>query len=252
MIRNYKTVLSLGVTLAVVFACTTARGQFEALKRFQRSSTPHKTVAYFEITGALTETPSNLVPTFGAKPPSSLKSLLDRFKKARHDDDVVAVVIDLQEARLGLGQLEEIHEAMRKFHAADKEVFVHADTLQTITYVAATGASHISMVPTGDLWLTGFYGEQPYFKEALDKLGLAADIEACGDFKTAPEPYQRTEPSENSKKMSKWLFDGMYGGIVELIADSRSMTPEKVRHLIDEGPYSAEEALEAGLIDSVQ
>ncbi|MEK7730965.1 MAG: S49 family peptidase, partial [Planctomycetota bacterium] len=120
------------------------------------------------------------------------------------------------------------------------------------TYAAATGASHISVVPTGDIWLLGLYGETPYLRGALDKIGWTPDFEQCGDFKTAPESLMRKEPSEPSKQMTKWLVDGLYAGLVERIAKGRGMSPEKVTSLIDNGPYSAEEALAAGLIDSVK
>jgi len=141
---------------------------------------------------------------------------------------------------------------MRQFAAVDKPVYIHADTLQTVTYAAATGGSHISMVPTGDLWLMGFYGERPYLRGALDKIGWKPDIEHCGDFKNAGEIFTHTGASEQTKKMDKWLLDGLYGDFVKRIAEARGMTPEKVRELIDNGPYTAEEALKLGLIDSVQ
>jgi len=86
----------------------------------------------------------------------------------------------------------------------------------------------------------------------LDKLGCTPDFEKFEDFKTAVEPLMRTEPSPQSQEMMKWLIDGLYDGLVKLIADGRALPSEKVRGLIDEGPYSAEDALKAGLIDSVR
>jgi protease-4 len=222
-----------------------------AREKVSASAEP-KTIAYFKLKGPLIETPTNLPPLFGAEPPLSVKELLERFKEARQDPNVVAVVVDLQEAQLGAGQLEEIHESLRKFSAVDKEVFVHADALHTGTYTAATGASHISLVPTGDVWLTGIYGESPYVRETLDKLGIVPDIEQCGDYKTAGEFLMRKGPSEESKQMTKWLLDGVYDSLVERMAAGRKMTPQKTRALIDNGPYTAEEALAAGLIDSVR
>jgi len=230
--------------------------QFDQLKKLGRAALHQqeetKQIAYFKIKGALAETPVNMPPLFGGDPPLSLKGLLERFKEARLDKNVVAVLLDLQDAALGLGQLEELHEALRKFAAVDKPVFVHADSLTTVTYAAATGASHISVVPTGDVWLLGLYGETPYLRGALDKIGCTPDIETCGDFKTAGEPLMRKEPSEPSKQMTKWLLDGLYVGLVDRIAKGRGMSPEKITSLIDAGPYSAEEALAAGLIDSVK
>ncbi|MCH8316861.1 MAG: signal peptide peptidase SppA [Planctomycetes bacterium] len=244
--------LGIIVVLALVMIAPPAQAQLDVLRNLGKTIQGGKQIAHFRIKGALTETPNHMPPLFGGEPPLSLKSLLERFKEARHDNNVVAVVIDLQDAALGLAQLQEIHRAMRKFAAVDKEVFVHADALTTITYAAATGASNISVVPTGDVWLVGLYGEMPYLRGALEKLGCVPDFEQFEDFKTAAELITRTGPSEQSKQMTKWLFDGIYDDLVTLIADSRGMSPEKVRALIDDGPYNAEAALKAGLIDSVK
>lgn len=247
--RNMTRLIALSMTLGLA---ASAQGQLDALRKLTKSAEGTKEIAHFKIKGALAETPTKMPPLFGSEPPLSMKALLERFKEARHDNNVVAVVVDLQQAALGLAQLEEIHQAMRKFAAADKEVFVHADTLSTSTYAAATGASHISLVPTGNVWLVGFYGETPYLRGALDKIGCVPDFEQFEDFKTAAEPFMRGGPSEQSQKMLKWILDGMYDDLVGLIADSRGMTPKKVRALIDDGPYSAEAALQAGLIDSIK
>ncbi len=230
--------------------------QIEKLKKLGKSALggeeATKQIAYFKLHGPLAETPVDMPPLFEQHPPMSLKGLLERLKEARTDSNVVAVVVDLQSAALGLAQLEEVHTSLRQFAAVDKPVYIHADSLSTVTYAAATGGSHISIVPTGDLWLTGFYGEMPYLRGALDKVGWTPDIEHCGDYKNAGEIFTHTGPSEQSKQMNKWLLDGLYDSFVKRIAEARGMTPEKVRDLIDKGPYSAEEALKLGLIDAVQ
>ena len=243
------------LTFASLVLIRPAAGQFDALRNLTRGGDTKdqtKQIVYFKIKGALAETPVTMPPLFGGDPPVSLKSMLERFKEARLDNSVVAVIVDLQQAALGFAQLQEIHESLRKFAAVDKEVFVHADSLRMGTYAVSTGASHVSVVPTGDLWLIGLYGETPYLRGTLDKIGCVPDFEHCGDFKTGAESITRTGPSEASSKMNKWLIDGIYEDMVQLIADSRDMTPAKVRELIDNGPYLAEEALANGLIDSVK
>lgn len=253
MIRNVRTLRGAPVLVAMLVLAGPAFAQFEMLKNLGKTAQePGKTIAYFQIKGALTETPSNIPPLFGPQPPMSLKALLTGLKEARTDTSVVAVVLDLEEAAMGLAQIEELHDAMSKFSAVDKEVYVHADQLSTMTYALASGAGHISLVPTGDLWLTGLYGETPYLRGALDKLGVVPDFEHMGDYKTGPEPLTHTGPSQEAREMNKWLFDGLYEGLVALIAEGRELTPDKVRELIDNGPYSAEDALAAGLIDSVK
>ncbi|MFQ5589588.1 MAG: signal peptide peptidase SppA [Phycisphaerae bacterium] len=229
--------------------------QLEMLRRLKGEATesaPAKKVACFKIKGALVETPVNIPPLFGGDRAPSLKKTLERFKQARMDPDVLGVVVDLQNAQLGFAQLDELHAEMRKFRALDKDVFVHADQLTNVTYTLATGASHLSVVPTGTIWLTGLYGEMPYVKGTLDKIGAFADFEQCGAYKSAAEPLTRTGPSEEARKMNTWLLDSIYDHMVELIAQSRNMSPDAVRQVINNGPYTAEDALKAGLIDSIK
>jgi protease-4 len=209
-------------------------------------------IVYFKVR-TLVETPRNMPPLFGSEPPQSLKGMIRRLKEARLDDSVKAVVVDLEEAALGFGQLQELHDAFQKFAAVDKEVFIHADSMSTGHYALATAASHVSVVPTGDLWLMGMYGETPYLKGLLDKMGLVADFEQCGDYKSAAEILTRTGPTKEAQENIDWLLDSLYGEMVKMIAERRGMMPEeRVRELIDNGPYTAEEALKAGLIDSVE
>ena len=69
-------------------------------------------IAYFKI-GALVETPQNFPPLFGSEPPQSLKDMIARLKEARSDNNVKAVVIDMERTALGFGQLEEISHRWR-------------------------------------------------------------------------------------------------------------------------------------------
>ncbi len=252
--QRKSTTLWAAVMVAVLIVPASAQWDnlFKKAKDAAGEAKTIKQIAHFSIRGPLAEEPAGMPSLFGGEPALTLKSLLERFKQARHDNDVVAIVLDLQRAAFGLGQLEEIHAAMQKFAAADKPVFVHADSLSTITYTAATGASHISIVPTGDLWLLGLYGEAPYVKGMLDKIGCVADFEQYEDYKTAAETILRSEPSKESLEMSKWLLDDLYSGIVKHVAGARKMSESKVRSLIDDGPYSADDAFAAGLIDAVQ
>lgn len=243
-------VVTVGGSLMI---SSSALGQLDSLfGKLKGSTEPTKKVAYFQLEGPIAETPAGMPPLFGGDVPVSMHEWLERFKKARTDADVVAVVIDLQDAQIGAGQLEELHAALKKFAAVDKPVYVHADTLTTLTYTAATAASSISMVPTGDLWLTGLYSEMPFVRNMLEKVHVTPDFEHCGAYKTAAETLTRSEPSKESKEMRTWLLDSIYASIVKHIADARGVSADKVKSLIDNGPYSAEDALKAGLIDSVK
>ncbi|HEY3242494.1 MAG TPA: signal peptide peptidase SppA [Phycisphaerae bacterium] len=235
-----------GFTLAP--AVMPARGQFN----FGGIGEKTKTIAVFEIEGQLLEKPQEMSFSLGGKQPTSLKDLIERFKKAREDANVKAVVVTFSDAGMGIGQLEELRKAIAQTKAAGKDIVVRLEEAQMGLYALATGASRISMAPTGDLWLTGLYGEAPYLKGMLDKIHVEADFEHMGAYKSAAEPLTRTEPSKEAEEMTNWLLDSLYDSLVGMIAEGRSIKADKVKALIDDGPYSAERAKEVGLIDAVE
>ncbi|MCO6436384.1 MAG: signal peptide peptidase SppA [Phycisphaerae bacterium] len=239
-------------TLCLLILGGQASAQFEALRKFTQRQAPSKEIALFRLEGDMVETPSALPPLFGEKPPMSLKAVVAGLKEARINPNVVAAVIELQGAQLGAGQIAELHDAMRKFRAVDKPVYVNADAMDTLSYTLATGASRVSLVPTGDLWLMGLRAEAPYLRGTLDMLGIFPDFEHMGAYKSAAEMFTRTTASPEASDMRDWLLDSLYEGIINMIAEGRSMSPDKVRELINGAPYTAEEALEAGLIDAVE
>jgi len=256
MMKNRLAISSLALLTLVTVGVRPAMAQLDFLRELTGGTKvpvpPANIVAHIEIKGSVGETPVNMPPLFGEEPPPSLLSILNRLKEAKDDDRVQAVIIDMQNATFGAGQIEELNTALRTLKDAKKPVYIHADTLTTWTYAASVGASNVSLVPTGDLWLTGIYGEMLFLRGALEKLGMTPDFERCGAYKSAAETFMRTEPSPENEAMSKWLYDGLYDGLVKVLAESRNMTPDKMRDLINKGPYSAEDALKAGLIDSVK
>ncbi|HTU19579.1 MAG TPA: signal peptide peptidase SppA [Gemmataceae bacterium] len=209
-------------------------------------------IPVFRLKSPITELPDD--DTFSLNPSAgiTLKELVRRMKKAADDPAVKAVVILPEGGSLGLAQTEEVRQAMQQVRKAGKEIYAHADSLSMREYTLLCGASRLSVVPTGDLWLMGLAGESVYLRGLLNKLGVKPDFLTCGAYKSAAEVFMRTGPSPEAEKMQNWLFDGLYDTSIQLIARGRNLKPKEVRDLIDNGPYQAESAKKAGLIDAVE
>jgi protease-4 len=209
-------------------------------------------VAVFRLSGALTETPTDDGFPFAMEQTVSLKTLVQRMKKAAEDKDVKAVVLTVSDFSVGMAQVEELRQAIAGLRAAGKDVYAHADSLSMPEYILLCGATQLSVVPTGDLWITGLQGESLHVRKLLDLIGAKPDFLTCGAYKSAAEMFMRDAPSNEADEMTNWLLDSLYDTSVRSIARGRGVTPEKVRQWIDEGPYSATKARDAGLIDVVQ
>ncbi len=208
--------------------------------------------AVFGIKGTLLETPIPDDPLFGAVGLESLNTMIARLDKAATDENVKAVVFMLSSPDLNYAQVEELREAMDRVKAGGKKIYAFSDSLDTKSYSLVAGANRISVVPTGDLWITGIYGEQMYLRGMFDLLGVEPDFLTCGAYKSAAEQYTRSGPSAEAKEMYTWLYDGLYEHVLELIATGRNVPTEKVQEWIKAGLYSAEGGVKAGLIDAAE
>jgi protease IV len=255
--------LAMTAGLIAVLGATAARGGDEGSQAKAattgkadhpeaKPAPPKPKIAVFRLAGNLTELPPDETFSFGAIGGTSLRELVERMKKAGEDATVKAVVFLHEGGSIGAGQAEELRAAMAGLRAKGKEIYAHADSLSMREYVLLSGASRLSVVPTADLWVTGLFSEAVYLRGLLDKIGVQPEFLTCGAYKSAAEPFLRTGPSPEAETMQNWLLDGIYATSIELIAQGRKVPADRVREWIDGGPYSAEKAKAAGLIDAVE
>ena len=241
--------MCLALALATCL-CTTQASAAEAKEKAKDDA--KGVIAVFSLDGPVLETPMQEDFLFLSQRGESLKDLVARMKDARDDKDVKACALLLENAYLNLAQIEEIRQVMDQIKSAGKDVHTHADSLSTGSYALLSGASRISVVPTGDVWIMGLLAESPYLRGLLDKIDVKPDFLTCGDYKSAAEIFMRDGPSPEAERMLAWLLDSIYQTYVTLVADGRGVSTEKARAWIDGGPYTAERAKELGIIDDVQ
>ncbi len=212
-----------------------------------KDALPH--IAHFDLSDAIMEKPPEF-SIFGDNDATTLRSLIDRLHKARDDKDIRAVLITFgAETDLKLAQAEEIRAALAEISKSGKPTFVHADSFDTPTYIAACGANHICMLEGGDILLPGVGMEAMFARGLLDKVGVKADYIQIGEYKGADEEMTRTGPSEQLKGELNKLSDSLYQEIVDTISSSRNLKSDEVREIIDDSMMNGAAAKKRGLVD---
>jgi len=209
-------------------------------------------IAVFALSGPVVETPMGDDFLFGSVGAVPLKDLVARIKKARDDKNVKAVVLLLDGAEINIAQVEELRQAVDLVRSSGKEVYAHADILSMGGYALLSGASKISMVPTGMIWIGGYSAESPYLRGLLDLIGVSPDFLTCGEYKTAAEIFMRKAPSPAAQRMQDWLLDSLFESYLKLVAKGRGANPVVIRQWVDGALYTAETAQKLGIIDKVQ
>jgi protease-4 len=181
-----------------------------------------------------------------------LKDLLDRLDKARKDDKISAVILQLRSLEIGRAKIDELRAAVAKLRAAGKRVIADLQTATGGDYLVALACDEIVMPESGMLLVPGVRAELTYYKGLFDKLGIQADFIQIGDYKGAEEAYTRTNMSPQFHQQFESVIDDYYEQLVGHIAQGRKLEAKKVKDLLDQGMFSATEAKAAGLIDRVE
>lgn len=247
----YGRLLLLTCTLAGLFPCLILADQPEKDKQ-SSSETPAKktfTVAHIKLSGSMDEKAPTVDPLLGQLG-ETFKQKIDRIKKAREDKDVSALLLEIDGLAVGFGKLNELSQAIAHFRTSGKKVFAFVESGERADYLLALAADEVCMPEASWLMLTGIRMEVTFYKNLLEKLGIKADMLQMGSFKGAAEPYTRDSLSEDNRKQLTSILDDYYEHeIVGRIAKARKLSTDKVRQLLDEGPFSTRAALKAGLLD---
>src|ERR1700728_4260945 len=91
-------------------------------------------IAVFDLKGEMGETPVDDSLALFGPPPPNLRDVVARMDKAAKDPDVKAVVVLEDDADFGIGQAEELLQAMKTLRDAGKDGDAHADDLMFKDY----------------------------------------------------------------------------------------------------------------------
>jgi protease-4 len=217
-------------------------------------SVPNNSTLVLRIGGELVETPpSNVLgQVAGGSRIQTVRDYVDALRRAKSDSRIESVLIVPTRLESPFwGKVQELRDAILDFRKSGKRISAFLESGGDREYYLATAADRIYLLPTSSVDVKGLATYEVFLKGTFDKIGAQADFEKIGDYKTAPNQLTQTTFTPAHREMTEWLTRDMYEQLVRGIAESRKKTPEDVRALIDEGPFLADQALRAGLIDAV-
>jgi protease-4 len=190
--------------------------------------------------------------TFGPPPPT-ISDMLRRLRAVERDEDAKGVLLQLGPMGGAWGRGVELVQALDRVREAGKPVHCHFTIADNLSFaVMARACDRISMTPAGQLELVGLAAHLFFLKTLLGHLGLEAELIQIGRFKGVAEMFTEVGPTEEMREDIGQLLDDYYEFIVSSIAEGRGdLSVERVREVVDEGPYDAWSAYQLGLVDDV-
>lgn len=226
----------------------------DSVDRFrQRRTAP--LLLELDLTEGLSEgPPSDPLGALLSMRKTRLADVLEGLRRARRDPRVKGLVVKIGGRPLGLAMVQELRTAVVQLRAAGKLTVAYGETFGefgtgTIPYYLASAFEKVYLQPSGDVGLTGISLEQRFVKNALSKIGVDYQIGQRHEYKTAANTFTQDHMTEAHRESAVRIAESVIEQVVAGIADGRGLAPERVRELIDQGPFIGAEALEAGLVD---
>ncbi len=185
-------------------------------------------------------------------PPASLGLLdvLATLDAAAEDPRVAGVLLRFTGPLQGMSRALSLRRAVEGLRQRGKPVVAYGELFTAESLLVASGATRLWLPETGTLFLVGLRLEGFYLRRLLDQLDIRPEVVRVGSHKTAAESLTRTQMSPEQREQLEALADDLYAPLVDAVARGRGLDAQGVRDRIDEGPYSAPAAVEAGLVDA--
>jgi protease-4 len=231
---------------AIVFFFTRASGGGEFAGEFQERLVEEgneKKVAMIDLSGLIT---SEATGPVGAV--INDEETGKQLEQAIEDDNVVAVILNLDTPGGEVVASDNIHREVEKVRKAKKPVVALMNaTAASGGYYIAAGANEIvanSETLTGSIGviLTVFNVEG-----AAAKLGIEEIVIKSGPHKDIASPFRPIPPDE--QKILQDLIDESFDKFVGIVSRGRNMPRDKVLQIADGRVYSGKQAMDLGLID---
>lgn len=182
-----------------------------------------------------------------------LHAVVNAIEKAKDDDEIRGIYLDLDAVPTGFANLSVVQEALNDFKESGKFIVANSRFMTQKAYGLAAVADEIYIHPEGFFDFKGLSAQITFLKGTLDKLGVEPMIFYAGKFKSATEPFRRKNMSEENRLQTKEFIEDIYGNYISGIANYRGLSEEQLRAIADNMQVrTTQDAVDLKLVDGLK
>ncbi len=192
---------------------------------------------------------------FGQGPSYDLRDLQASLGKAEADDRVEAVWLRMKGLSAGWATLEEIRQAVVEARENGVPVIASSDEFGMTEkgYFVASAADSVFTAPQSSFEYNGFGTTVTFFDGALEQLKIEPQLIRAGEYKSAGEPFVRSDLSEPNREQLTALLETTNDRFLTTIAEARGQSVEALSRLAREDAFlSSSTAADEGLVDGLR
>lgn len=207
-------------------------------------------ILWLPITGFISGAPQSRA--FGLlRSPSTLARVSAVLNKASHDGDIAALILRIDSPGGTVAASDAIYARIQRFKQNN-----NVPVIASLGAMAASGAYYIAMaadyIIAQPTTITGSIGVILRSFDAsglLHKLGIENETYTSGPNKDLLSPLKPASPEQ--QRIMKRVIDHLYQRFVHVVRANRDLVQDKLKRITDGRVFTAQRALELGLIDAI-
>ncbi|MFT5970420.1 MAG: protease-4 [Flavobacteriales bacterium] len=182
--------------------------------------------------------------------PINTYGVLQNIEKAKGDDNIKGIFLDLTGIGASMAAVEEIRNALLDFKSSGKFIYTYSATLSQKAYYLATVSDKIFLNPEGMLEFYGLSSNVSFYTQALKNIGVEMQVIRHGKFKSAVEPFMLDEMSDASREQTQAFLSSFWNHMINGISEARNLSAEQLNAIADGMLATAGgDALEQKMVD---
>ena len=172
-------------------------------------------------------------PFFESTEKIGLIQILSALERARIDNNVKGIYLDVSFPMAGYAKLTEIRNALEKFKRSGKFIYAYANSYSEKAYYIASVADEAYLNPSGLLDFNGISVQYMFYKKAFDKLEIEPLVFRVGQYKSAVEPFIRENMSPENKMQTQSFISSINREVFSKISVSKKIPANKLNQIAD-------------------
>lgn len=235
---------------------------------FRTPSIPSSSILEIDINGKVVMQPSALVGgrnwvakmTGTRVEETTVSDVTDALRAARSDRRIKAVLLRLDHMTgAGPASIYEIGKAIKDYEASGHKVYAWSDSFTQAQWGIASNASEIYLHPMGEVKVRGLEATSFYLGSVLNKLGVTVNVAKAGAYKSAPEMFTNSAPSEDALTAQRFWLNDEWAQLSAAMETGRGLPQGYLKAWMDNylenlrraGGDAARMAKETGLVNGI-
>ncbi|MBU6122347.1 signal peptide peptidase SppA [Hymenobacter siberiensis] len=183
---------------------------------------------------------------------TGLVELKEAIYRAKGDDDIKGILLNLGIVQGGMASLEEVRNALLDFKKSGKFVVAYHEIASEKSFYLSSMANEIYLNPQGTLEFNGLSTEVMFYKRLFEKAGIEPYIFRVGSFKSAVEPFFRENFSDSARYQTVSFLNSINGYMIGEVAKTRGIAPARLKVISDSMlVHNAPDALRLKLVTKI-